>query len=119
MERKEQIETILNKGVENVLPSYDFLRSKLEKGINPRDIKMRLAYEVTKSVTDDKKAKEAEDAFVLTFQKKETNNLIKEIKQNQDSFEEVFINEKIVKSKSELRRLIEAKAVSRIEDKKI
>ena len=44
---------------------------ELEAGkVNPRDIKMKLAYEITKLYSDEKKADAAQEAFVKLFQKK-------------------------------------------------
>jgi tyrosyl-tRNA synthetase len=94
-----------------------FVKNELEKGINPRDLKMRLAYEIVKSCTDDKSAQRAEEAFIATFQKKELHESITEISGNGKTLEEILIEENIVSSKSELRRLIEAGAVTNFETK--
>jgi tyrosyl-tRNA synthetase len=95
-----------------------FVKSELDKGINPRDIKMRLAYEITKSCTDEQNAKRAEEAFVNTFQRRESNESIPEIKSQGRTLETFLVEEKIVVSKTELRRLIESKAVTDFETKK-
>jgi tyrosyl-tRNA synthetase len=41
-----------------------FIEEELKQGVNPRDIKMRLAYEITKICTSEKQAKLAEDFFI-------------------------------------------------------
>lgn len=55
---------------------------QIKNGKNPRDIKMRLAYEITKINHGEKKAKEAEEYFIKTVQKKETPEEVKIIKVN-------------------------------------
>jgi tyrosyl-tRNA synthetase len=90
---------------------------ELATGINPRDIKMRLAYEIVRLCTDTKKAQAAEEAFVATFQKKESHDSIVEIAAASRTLETIILEEKIVSSKSELRRLIEAHAVTNFETK--
>lgn len=92
---------------------------ELATGINPRDLKMRLAFEVTKISYDEKKAVAAEEAFVATFQKREAHESIAEIAGKGRTLEAVIIEEKIVSSKSELRRLIEANAVTNFETKSV
>ena len=54
-----------------------------------------------------------------TFQKKQSNESIAEISAKGRTLEEILIEEKIVLSKSDLRRLIEVKAVTNFETKKI
>lgn len=93
------------------------IEKEIAEGVNPRDIKMRLAYEITKSITDEKKAQEAQDDFVSKFQKKETNDSIPTTETNSRTLEQILIEQQIVESKSELRRLLEAGAISNFETK--
>jgi tyrosyl-tRNA synthetase len=97
----------------------EFIKKELESGINPRNIKMRLAYEIVRLCTDEKSATRAEEVFVKTFQKKESHESIPEINTKGRIFEEVLLQEKIITSKTELRRLIEAGAVTNFETKEI
>ncbi|KKR20088.1 MAG: Tyrosine-tRNA ligase [Parcubacteria group bacterium GW2011_GWE2_39_37] len=64
------------------------MREEIKLGKNPRDAKMRLAFEVTKLYHGEKKAKQAENYFIKTVQKKE-------------------VPIKLASSKGEARRLIE------------
>jgi tyrosyl-tRNA synthetase len=96
-----------------------FIKNELDKGINPRDIKMRLAFEIVKSCTDEKSAMRAEEAFVKTFQKKESHDHIKEISGQGRTFETIVLEENLVASKTELRRLLEAHAVTNFETKEV
>ncbi len=93
------------------------IADELKTGINPRDIKMRLAFEIVKSCTDEKSAQKAEESFVATFQKKESTESIAEVKGNGRTLENILIEENVVESKGALRRLIEAGAVTNFETK--
>ncbi len=90
---------------------------ELQKGINPRDIKMRLAFEIVKSCTDDKEAVKAEAAFVATFQQRESTDAIVNIAGKGRTLEDLLIEEDIVESKGSLRRLVEAGAISNFDTK--
>lgn len=76
--------------------------------INPRDAKMRLASEIVKLYHSDKIAQNAQEAFVQTFQKKETPTDIPEVRIKKDhaSALELFTLSKLVVSRSEVKRLI-------------
>lgn len=91
----------------------------LAKGINPRDLKMRLAKEVVKIYYGEKKAKEAEEDFVRTFQKNETPNNIEEINiekiKGKGHLATVLLLTKKIKSMNEWRRLVDGGAISNIE----
>ena len=93
------------------------IEKELESGINPRDIKMRLAFEIVKTCTDEKKALIAEESFVATFQKREIHTDMVEIKQRERTLETLLIEENIISSKTEIRRLAEAGAISDFEVK--
>jgi len=94
----------------------------IEQGkINLRDLKMRLAREITSIYHGEKKAKIAEDVFVNTFQKKEipTNILNISIKKN-TQLVDVLLFQKLISSKTEFRRLVEEGAVTNLDsDKKV
>jgi tyrosyl-tRNA synthetase len=84
---------------------------------NPRDVKMRLAYEIVKSCLGESAAKRAQSAFVATFQKKESADDAIEITANERTLETVLIEEGIVPSKSELRRLTAGGAIMNFDTK--
>lgn len=106
-----------------IIPAFEICtrvpENKIEeiKRENPRDAKMKLAYEIVKIYRGEKKAKEAEEDFVNTFQKKEIPNEIEEIK-GTGNLGGILILKKIVPSMSEWRRLIKEGAVKRIKDHK-
>lgn len=86
-----------------------------EKETNPRDVKMRLSFEITKIYHGEEKAREAEEQFSATFQKKEIPDDIEEIKMNEgELFADLLVRAKVVSSKSEFRRLVEEGAVKRL-----
>ncbi|HNW71402.1 MAG TPA: tyrosine--tRNA ligase [Candidatus Paceibacterota bacterium] len=88
-----------------------------EGKVNPRDLKMKLAYEIVKIYHGEKKAKEAEENFIKTFQKKEIPDNLEEIKADHGLGNTLVIN-KIVSSMSEYRRLIEEGAIKKLSDNK-
>ncbi len=74
---------------------------------NPRDLKMKLAFEIVKIFYGEKKAQGAEENFVKTFQKKEVPEEMEEIKcEAGEMLSEVLVKNKILPSKSEWRRLV-------------
>ncbi len=101
------------------MSQIEIVADELKKGINPRDIKMRLAYEITRSIHGDLLATRAEASFVATFQQKEIDQDIQTIAGNGRTVETVMLELSLVSSKAELRRLIDQRAVSNIETKEI
>jgi tyrosyl-tRNA synthetase len=83
------------------------------KDVNFRDMKMRLAREITASIKDDKEAQTAEDYFVKTIQKKEVPDNIQELslKKNSLNILELLVLTKLTTSKGEARRLINQKGL--------
>jgi tyrosyl-tRNA synthetase len=85
------------------------------KSENPRDSKMKLAFEIVKIYHGEKKAKKAQDNFINTFQKKEIPDDILEVSvQSGTLLVDVLLAEKIISSKAEFRRLILENAVTKM-----
>jgi len=84
-----------------------------EDKVNPRDLKMKLAFEFTKIVHGETQAREAEDYFVNTFQKKEIPSEIESLKLKAKSINiiDLLVEIKLASSKGEARRLIVQNAV--------
>lgn len=82
---------------------------KMIKEINPRDLKMRLAYEITKINHGEKGAQEAQDHFIKIVQNKEVPDEIEErkITENKMNVVDLLILLELAPSKTEARRLIE------------
>ncbi len=95
-------------------------KKELESGSNPKDIKMKLAKEITEIYHGEKAAEEAENTFKNTFSKGEFPDDAKILDApKEEKLIDVLVNNKVVESKSEFRRLVEAGAVSDYPDKKI
>lgn len=86
----------------------DGIEKELNDGsINPRDIKMRLAREITLLYNNEEKTKSAEERFKKVFQKGQIPDNIEVIKVNKNNLDisEILVNNNFVKSKNELRRI--------------
>ena len=83
------------------------------KSVNPRDLKMRLAYEVTKINHGETKAKAAQDNFINCVQKKELPQDIKSWQASKNIYNivDLLVEAKLVSSKTDARRLIEQGAI--------
>ena len=89
------------------------------KNENPRDSKMRLAFEITKIYHGKELAKNAEDNFIQTFQKREIpSEILKFNVRKGATIVDVLVESKLVKSKSEARRAISQGSI-KVNGKKI
>ncbi|EQK43260.1 tyrosine--tRNA ligase [[Clostridium] bifermentans ATCC 638] len=87
----------------------DKIKLELEENrVNPRDIKMNLAKEIVKLYHEEEKAIEAENRFKEVFQKGQIPNDIKTVEVLKSEFDLIdeLVKNKLVSSKSEVRRLI-------------
>lgn len=85
-----------------------FIKKTLsEKNTNPRDIKMSLAREIVKLYHDEGEAMNAEEHFKNVYQQNQIPKDVLTIEVSKDSFDiaAVLVNNNIVSSKSEVRRL--------------
>ena len=78
----------------------------IEGGLNPRDVKIKLAKEVVRMYHSEKKATDAEDYFIRTFSKKETPNKMPGFKPKNYNVIEVLFESKLTSSKGEARRVL-------------
>jgi tyrosyl-tRNA synthetase len=85
------------------------MRADLGAGKNPRDAKMRLALEITRLNHGEKKAKQAEEHFIKTVQKKEVPEDIEQMRMPIQNIKlvDLLVELKLASSKGEARRLIE------------
>jgi tyrosyl-tRNA synthetase len=88
------------------LDEIEEYKQALEKGTNPRNIKMKLAFELVRFYHSEQEAKNAEDYFVSTFSKKETPATMPEFRPSSRDIISVLLEAKLAASKSEARRLI-------------
>jgi tyrosyl-tRNA synthetase len=81
--------------------------NQLKEGVNPRDIKLKLAFEITKMYHSEKLATQAQDYWISTFSKKQIPDEISIFKMNEVDIISVLVDSGIVSSKSEARRTVE------------
>lgn len=81
--------------------------------VNPRDLKMKLAWEITKINHGEKAANVAQESFIKTIQKKEAPADMASwtVKEDKYSLIDLLVETKLTESKSEARRLIEQGAI--------
>ena len=93
------------------------IKKTLENGANPKDQKVRLAKEIVTLYHGTRAADEAERNFNNTFAKGEVPDGVQEVLVEKGaSLADVLLKANVIESKSELRRLIEGKAVSEINE---
>lgn len=82
-------------------------------GINPREVKARLAREIVTLCHNEEKAKRAGREFDRVFKEKELPSQIPEVKLKENTFTilDLLVKTKLVSSKSEAKRLILQKGV--------
>ncbi len=83
------------------------IEKELASGVNPRDLKVKLAGEIVKTFLGEEAAKKGEEYFVHTFSKKEVPDEIPEIVPSVYDVITVLTESKICKSKSEARQNID------------
>ena len=79
-----------------------------KKSINPRDVKMKLAFEITKFFHGEDKAKEAQDRFIKVFREKEVPEDIPayEFGEEEIPIVDLLLSVGAASSRSEAKRLI-------------
>lgn len=84
-----------------------------DKSVNPRDLKMRLAYEVTKINHGEYAAQAAQENFISTIQKKDLPSDINSWTAAKDIYNivDLLVETKMAPSKTEARRLVEQGAI--------
>lgn len=89
------------------------IKKQLDAGENPRNLKMKLAWEITKLVHGEENAKAAEENFISTVQNKEIPEdiEIKRINSSEIGIIDALVETALVASKGEARRMISQKAV--------
>jgi len=98
----------------------NLIKARLEKGENPRDIKMELGFEIAKLYHGEECAEAAKGEFVNVFSKKELPSDIPEVEVVEGNYELplLLVNLGAVSSNGEARRLAEQGGI-KIDDAKI
>jgi tyrosyl-tRNA synthetase len=94
------------------LRDIEEMRAAIASGTNPRDIKMKLAYEIVRMYHGKESASHAESVFIETFQKGQVPDDVLELGA---PYVENLIRQGVIPSKMELRRLLEAGGVRIVE----
>ena len=84
---------------------------------NPRDLKMKLAYEIVKIYHNEKLAQKAQENFVNTFQKRKIPEIVEEI-EGDGLLTQILLRVGIFNSNSQVNRLFEAGAIIDMTDNK-
>ena len=88
------------------------IEKSLKDGQNPMELKKILAKTIVSFYHSPQKAKEAQDFFVKTFQKKEIPDEMEEVKAGVgELLSEILVKNKILSSKGEWRRLVLENAI--------
>lgn len=88
----------------------DKIKAQLEENtVNPRDIKMKLAREIVTLYHGEEAAKQAEERFKSVFQKGQIPEDILTVEASRDGIDiaAIIVENELVKSKSEVRRLVD------------
>jgi len=93
------------------------IKNSLESNlINPKEMKIKLAKEVVTTFFGEKKATEAGEVWENTFSKKEIPTEVETLSVKEGTaIVDILLNNKIVSSKSEFRRLVEEGAVTNMD----
>ncbi|MEA3398394.1 MAG: tyrosine--tRNA ligase [Patescibacteria group bacterium] len=90
------------------------IREQLKGGkVNPRDLKMKLAFEITKIMRGEELANQAQDYFIKTIQKKQAPKEVKSIKLKAKSINvvDLLVKANLASSKGQARRLIQQNGI--------
>ena len=95
------------------LKEIEKYKEEIKKGVNPRDIKAKLAKEIVKIYHGEKEAEKAEKEFEKVFKNKEMPTEIEEvkIKESKINILDLLVRTGLTLSKAEARRLVKQNAV--------
>jgi tyrosyl-tRNA synthetase len=93
------------------LAEIEKMAEAMSKGANPRDYKMRLAYEIVKIYRSEKEAEAARDNFIKVFSEGQKPAEVKSYKVKSHKVIDVLVETGLASSNSEAHRLIEQKGV--------
>jgi tyrosyl-tRNA synthetase len=95
------------------------IEKEMNSGSNPMQFKKLMAYEIVKTIKNEKEAIRAQESWEKTFSKKEIPEVVNEVKTKKNELViNVFLKNKMVASKSEFRRLTDEKAITNLDTNK-
>jgi tyrosyl-tRNA synthetase len=86
-------------------------KQEIAAGGNPRDYKLKLAYEIVRFYHSEDKAKEAQEYFINTFSKKEIPEVVPEIKPTAYDIITILVEAGFAPTRSEAKRVLDQKGV--------
>lgn len=89
------------------MKTIDEHKAHLKDGVNPRDIKMKLAFEIVRMYHSEEDAGNARDYFIRTFTQKEIPSDAPQFKPTAHNIVLILVESQLVSSKSEARRILE------------
>lgn len=102
------------------MQEVQIIEGSLKNGENPRDIKLRLAMEIVTMYHSEKDASLARNSWIETFSKKGVPDIVPEIRTSSDTeLGDVLVENGIVSSKTDWRRLVEDGAVAETEGRAV
>lgn len=96
--------TLLTRVDRNIIAEHQIT---LNSGVNPRNIKIKLAFEIVRMYHSEKDALNVQDFFIRTFSNKETPENLLEFKPSNYNIISILTEAKFSPSKSEGRRIVE------------
>lgn len=93
------------------------MEEDMKSGANPRDLKMRLAYEIVRMYHGEEAAKREQENFINTFSQKQLPTDIPEVAPTAYDIATLLVEAKICKSKSEARQVVDQGGVKVNEEK--
>ncbi len=116
-------EVIISLFIDTTLVSDDEIeevKRKIESGeLNPKDAKIKLAKEIIKIYYSEKDAEKAEQNFQKTFKEGGIpEDVLEIVVKSGERLDDILINQKIISSKNEWRRLIDQKGITEVEENK-
>ncbi len=100
------------------VPTAEIEAMKKDKTTNPRDFKLRLAYEITKTFLSEEAAEVGKEYFSSVIQSKDKPEVIAELTPSAYDLVTVLVEAKFVKSKTEARQVINQGGV-KVDDEKV
>ena len=100
--------TLLTRVDMSLIQNYE---SDLKKGVNPRDIKLKLAFVIVKMYHSEVAAHDAQNYFINTFTDKKIPEDLPQFKPSSYEIVSVLVESNLVSSKSEARRILKQNGI--------
>jgi tyrosyl-tRNA synthetase len=106
------LELLTNVSMEEI----ESIKKEINSGSNPMPFKKKMAYEIVKLIKGEEEAFIAQNEWENVFSKKEIPENVETIKTKNDTLlVDLFLENKIVSSKTDFRRLVDAGAITNLD----